>query len=281
MIEIKQLALEVSDKANAKLLLENFSAKIVSGERIGIFGPNGAGKSTFLKGLMGGKARKSGEVLLNDQPIENQCHKIAYLPQEFDTLPVDYSVMGFLQLLIHGNKWGIPWYADKDKLRCRIVLEQVNAWHLRDKLIKELSGGERKRIMLAALLLEEPEVLFLDEPLANLDPRYQHELLALIEQLQKKLNLTLLITAHDFNPLLHLLDRVMFIGEGKAVLDQPENVIQSSVLSNLYQTPLEVVELKGRKWVLSNGVNERQVFLNPGEHCHGKHCSDHMIMEKI
>jgi zinc/manganese transport system ATP-binding protein len=123
--------------------------------------------------------------------------------------------------------------------------------------------------MLAALLLEEPDIVLLDEPLANLDPRYQYELLQLIEELQKKYHFTLLITAHDFNPLLHLLDRVMFIGEGKAILDKPEKVIQSDVLSELYKTALQVVELNGRKWVLSN---EQRVFLNSDEHCHGNHC---------
>jgi zinc/manganese transport system ATP-binding protein len=94
-------------------------------------------------------------------------------------------------------------------------------------------------------------------------------LLQLIDQLQKKYHFTLLITAHDFNPLLYLLDRVMFIGQGKAILDVPDKVIQSQVLSDLYQTSLQVVELNGRKWVLSN---EQQAFLNPTEHCHGDQC---------
>lgn len=258
MICIQNLTLAVSDK----VLLKDFSADIQKGERIGIFGPNGAGKSTFLKGLLNIFPRTSGKIFLDGQ-------KIVYLPQEMDALPIDYSVMGFLLLIIRGNKLGIPFVSKVDRALCEDVLTQVGAWSLHKKRMKDLSGGERKRIMLAALLLEEPDILLLDEPLANLDPRYQYELLQLIDQLQKKHHFTLLITAHDFNPLLYLLDRVMFIGQGKAVLDVPDKVIQSQVLSDLYQTSLQVVELNGRKWVLSN---EQQAFLNPTEHCHGEHC---------
>jgi zinc/manganese transport system ATP-binding protein len=258
VIQIQDLTLAVPDK----ILLQNFSAMIQGGERIGIFGPNGAGKSTFLKGLINIFPRSTGNIVLGSQ-------KIAFLPQEMDNLPMNYSVEGFLQLLIRGNKLGVPFYTKSDRQRCKEMLAQVGALPLQKKRMKDLSGGERKRVMLATLLIEEPDIVLLDEPLANLDPRYQYELLQLIEQLQKKYHFTLLITAHDFNPLLHLLDRVMFIGQGQAILDTPEKVIQSEVLSSLYQTSLQVIELNGRTWVLSN---EQRAFLNPDEHCHGKNC---------
>lgn len=273
MIHIQNLTLQVPEKK----LLENFSATIQAGECIGIFGPNGAGKSTFLKALLSVFPKATGTIQLNG-------NKIAYLPQEFEALPADYSVIGFLQLLVRGDKMGLPLFSSQDSEQCYQSLIQVNALHLAKKLFKNLSGGEKKRVMLAAILLEKPTVLLLDEPLANLDPRYQSELLHLIEHLQKAYRLantplTVLITAHDFNPLLHLLNRVMFIGEGQAVLDVPEKAIQSDVLSELYKTPLEVVAFKGRQWILSKADEKnmpQQVFLNPGEHCHGDFClSEH------
>ncbi len=261
MITIEKLTLQVPDK----ILLENFSAQIQTGECIGIFGPNGAGKSTFLKGLLGVFSKTAGFIELDGS-------KMAYLPQEFDALPVDYSVIGYLKLLIRGNKLGIPLFSAKDSEQCEQVLSQVDALHLANRSLKKLSGGERKRVMLAGLLLEKPNVLLLDEPLANLDPRYQYDLLKLIEKLHQEFNLTILITAHDFNPLLHLLNRVMFIGQGRAILDTPNKVITSQVLSDLYKTALQVVELNERQWVLSDEPHEQQVFLNPGEHCHGDAC---------
>jgi zinc/manganese transport system ATP-binding protein len=258
MININDITLQVP----GKILLQHFSAHIHPGERIGIFGPNGAGKSTLLKALLGMQAIYAGNIAIA------KTTTIAYLPQEFDTPTLDYSVIGFLQLLIRGEKYGLPIQKRVDHQRCDTALTEVNALHLKHKLLKQLSGGERKRIMLAGLLLNHPQVLLLDEPLANLDLRYQKEMLSLIDQLQRRLSLTILITAHDFNPLLHLLDRVLFMGEGQAILDTPENVIQDKILSDLYQTPLHVVAINGRKWVLS----QEDIFLNAGNHCHGGPC---------
>lgn len=259
MININNITLQVPGKT----LLKNFSAHIRKGERIGIFGPNGAGKSTLLKAILGMVPLSAGNIAIADAAV------IAYLPQEFDALMLDYSVAGFLQLLIRGERLGLPILRSVDYQHCDEVLTQVNALHLKHRPLKKLSGGERKRIVLAGLLLNNPHILLLDEPLANLDLRYQKEMLNLIDQLQKRLNLTLLITAHDFNPLQHLLDRVLFIGEGQVALDQPEKVIQDAVLSELYKTPLHVVEINGRKWVLSQ---DQENFLARADHCHGGQC---------
>ena len=168
-----------------------------------------------------------------------------------DSLPVDYSVSGFLKAVYHGARWGVP-YLRSIAEEIHAALQKVDALQLQDQLLKNLSGGERKRIMLAAVLMENPKILLLDEPLANLDPHYQKELLHLIQQLHARLKLTILLTAHDFNPLLPFLDRVMFIGKEKAVLDIPDQVINTETLSALYQTPLEVIERNGRKWVLAD-----------------------------
>lgn len=256
MISIRDITLQFPNRT----VLQNFSAEIQRGERIGIFGPNGAGKSTLLKALLGITPLKSGTISISDTAI------IAYLPQDFDALPLDYSVIGFLMLLIRSEKFGLPILKKWDYQQCDAVLTQVGALHLKNATLRKLSGGERKRVMLAGILLSQPTVLLLDEPLANLDLRYQKEMLHLINTLQKKLNLTLLITAHDFNPLLSMLDRVLFIGEGQGILDLPEKVIQNQVLSDLYKTPLHVVEVHGRKFVLSD---EQSNFLNTSAHSHG------------
>ncbi len=256
MIGIDNLSLKVP----GKILFEHFYADIQRGERIGIFGPNGAGKSTFLKALLGLVQPHQGQVKIDKKTI-------AYLPQEMDTLPVDYSVSGFLKSTVRGARWGLP-NLTSVRQEIETALHQVDALHLQDHLLKNLSGGERKRVMLAAVLMESPAILLLDEPLANLDPHYQTELLSLIDQLQQRLKLTILMTAHDFNPLLPFLDRVMFIGKERAVLDAPEKVINTETLSRLYQTALEVIEFKGRKWVLSGNS---EIFLK-SEHCHGGAC---------
>ena len=252
MIGLEELCLSVPNK----VLFRQFSALVQPGEKIGIFGPNGAGKSTFLKALLGLFPLAGGRILIDGKLPAEMRAEIAYLPQDFENFPADYSISGFLKVLPGGSKSHLS------------ALERVGALHLKDQRLKNLSGGERKRVMLAALFLEAPRLVLLDEPFANLDPRYQHELLILIMDLQAKMNFTLLMTAHDFNPLLRHLDRVMFIGKEEAILDTQDAVIQTEVLSELYGTPLEVLEVKGRKWVLSG---ENPLFMNT-EHCHGGSC---------
>lgn len=252
MIGIENLSLAVPHK----VLFQHFNAVIKPGEKIGIFGPNGAGKSTFLKALLGLIPIKGGSIRIDHALPAAVRRQIAYLPQEFAHLPANYSVSGFLQALPGGKKGA------------RTALTRVGALHLEHQRFKNVSGGERKRVMLAALFLETPRLVLLDEPFANLDPRYQQELLVLIMNLQASLGFTLLMTAHDFNPLLRHLDRMMFIGKEEAILDTEVQVLQSQVLSDLYETPLDVVEVRGRKWVLSG---ESPLFMN-SEHCHGGSC---------
>jgi zinc/manganese transport system ATP-binding protein len=260
VIGLENLSLSVP----GTVLCEHLTATIRSGEKIGIFGPNGAGKSTFLKALLGEVKPSGGWVQIEGAEPAAHASDIAYLPQYFETLPVDYSVAGFLSIVLRGERWGLPRLVSQNRARIDAALARVSALPLKNKKLKTLSGGERQRVLFAALFLETPKIVLLDEPLANLDPRFSQELIVMLMQLHREMHFTLLITAHDFNPLLAHLDRVMFIGRGQAVLDVPEAVIQGSVLSALYGTPLQVIELNGRKWVLSS---DNDVFLE-GQHCH-------------
>lgn len=260
MITIHQMTLRVAQK----ILFRDFSASIPKGEKIGVFGPNGVGKSTFLEALMGKRAVSPGAILINGHPPQAMQRKMAYLPQELESLPVDYSVMGFLKIMLQGGQWGWPSFWPHAQHCCEAALKLVQAFPLRHQLLSDLSGGERKRVLLAALFLDSPQIVLLDEPLANLDPRFSQTLIRLIMDLQAQMGFTLFVTAHDFNPLVHHLDRLMFIGHEKALLDRPELILRSEVLSNLYDTPLQVLEVKGRKWVFSD---ENHVFLE-GQHCH-------------
>jgi len=265
MIELDTVTLQI----DGRILLQQFSAKILPGECIGIFGPNGAGKSTFLKSLVGLFPVASGRIAIQGNSVFRARRDIAYFPQEMDPVPDNYSVLGFLTLLRQGACLGLPAFGCHHIRRCEAALAKVNALSLKNRLFKELSGGEKKRVLLAAMLLEDPKILLLDEPLANLDPRYQREFIQILSELHQDLQLTVLITAHDFNPLLPLLNRVMFIGQGRAVLDSPERVIQGDVLSALYQTKVEVVTVHGRRWVVS--LEGAELF-QPSDHCHGGSC---------
>ena len=107
--------------------------------------------------------------------------------------------------------------------------------------------------MLAQALIGNPQLLLLDEPLISLDPRHQAEVIGLVKSLQRELRITVLFSAHELNPLLGAIDRVLYLGSGQAALGTVDEVITGPVLSRLYGSEIEVVRLKGRIFVMSGG----------------------------
>ncbi len=100
-------------------------------------------------------------------------------------------------------------------------------------------------------MLGRPSILLLDEPLSNLDPKYQDIFIVLLNEIQRNLNVTILFTAHDPNPLLHIMNRVLFVANGKAAIGSIDEIITSERLSSMYGTPIEVVRFKNKIFVLS------------------------------
>jgi zinc/manganese transport system ATP-binding protein len=127
-----------------------------------------------------------------------------------------------------------------------------------------LSGGERQRIYLAQSLLQNPRILLLDEPLSNLDPQYQDTFIRILSDIQKKYEVTILFTAHDPNPLLQVMSRVLFFARGKSIIGSVNDIITSQTLSALYETPIDVIHHNDRLFVLGEGQN----ILGQGAHHH-------------
>jgi zinc/manganese transport system ATP-binding protein len=135
------------------------------------------------------------------------------------------------------------------------ALEAVDAQSLAHRPLGQLSGGELQRVFLAQALVGEPEVLLLDEPLANLDIRRETSLVQLVANVVRTRNVTALLIAHDLNPLLPVLDRVMYVAAGKIATGTPSEIVTTESLSKLYGAPVEVLrDSHGRVAVL--GVEE-------------------------
>src|SRR6202012_3340467 len=143
------------------------------------------------------------------------------------------------------------------------ALERVAATDPARRPLAETSGGERQRLLLAQALLGRPRLLLLDEPLISLDPHRQHAVIDLVRRVQQELGIAVLFSAHELNPLLGTLDRVLYLGNGQAALGSVDEVITGPVLSRLYGAPIEVVRINGRIFVLSD-----QYELERGEHLH-------------
>jgi zinc/manganese transport system ATP-binding protein len=252
---ISQEPVVVLDQLDVRLggapVLQDMSLTIQSGEFIVILGPNGAGKSTFLKLLLGLVRPTAGAIQVLGSTPRRGNQAIGYAPQHrsLDTeLPLRArDLVGFG---LDGHRWGTGLPDRKRRERIEKALLEVDAMELADAPVGRLSGGEQQRLLIAQALLTDPQLLLLDEPLANLDLAHQQEVVALVSHLNRVHGVTVLLVAHDINPLLQVTDRVLYIAHGHSCLGAPQEIITSQTLSNLYGSPVEVIQAEGRFFVV-------------------------------
>ena len=230
-----------------RTVLADVSASIGEGEFVGVFGPNGAGKTTLLHAILGLLPPASGAIRVFGKPPGNGTTLAGYLPQKRSAIG-DLRLRGWdlVASAYEGHRWGPPLLGSRGRREVAWALATVEAMELAERPLSELSGGELQRVLLAQALLGKPKLLLLDEPLISLDPRYQQSVVELIKRVQSALGITVLLTAHELNPLLGFMDRVLYLGHGRAALGTTEEVITSEVLSRLYNASIEVLRLNGR-----------------------------------
>ena len=242
-VELKNLTLQ----RGRRTVLSNVDASIGDGEFIGVFGPNGAGKTTLLHAILGLLAPAAGEIRVFGKSPSNGTAVAGYLPQKRSAVG-DLRLRGWdlVASAYEGHRWGPPILGSRGRREVTWALATVEAMELSERPLSQLSGGELQRVLLAQALLGKPKLLLLDEPLISLDPRYQQTTVELIKRVQSALGITVLLTAHELNPLLGVMDRVLYLGHGRAALGTTDEVITSEVLSRLYDAPIEVLRLNGR-----------------------------------
>ena len=234
-----------------KTVLSDFTANIEPGEFIAVLGPNGAGKTTLLKTLLGLNVPLSGQLTVLGHAPHRNCVGVGYMPQQTFRLPfASLTAETLLAAALPYGTWGLPHLNAQRREQIAFCLEQVGAIDFASHSFATLSGGQQRRIMLAAALLGQPRVLLLDEPLANVDLRYQEEFIEVLHGLCQRQQLTVLMTAHDVNPLLKAISRVLYLANGQARLGTTDEILKSEVLSTLYQTPIEVIRYQQRLFVL-------------------------------
>ena len=247
-VDIKNLTLARGERT----ILLDVTASIREGEFVGVFGPNGSGKTTLLQAILGLVHPTTGEIRVFDRrPVEGNA-TTGYLPQK-RSLVAQLRVCGwdFVASAFNGHRWGLPTLGADGRKEVARVLEIVEATELADRPLSQLSGGELQRLLLAQALLGEPKLLLLDEPLISLDPHYQQAVVRLIKRIQQVYKMTVLFTAHQLNPLLGSMDRVLYLVNGRAAIGAVDDVMNGQVLSQLYDMPIDVLRVKGRIVVLS------------------------------
>lgn len=222
------------------------------GEFVAVLGPNGAGKSTLLKAVLGLVPLTSGAIHVAGQAPGTANHEIGYLPQRrsFDpTLRV--RGVDIVRLGLDGDRWGVP-VARRRHARARVaeLIELVGATDLAERPIGQLSGGEQQRLLIAQALARGPRLLLLDEPLDSLDLANQAAIAALVARISREDHLAVIIVAHDVNPVLPYVDRVLYLARGRSVVGAPQDVITGPNLSNLYSAPIEVLHTSDGRLVV-------------------------------
>jgi zinc/manganese transport system ATP-binding protein len=230
---------------------EQMQISVGQGEFVAILGPNGAGKSTLLKVILGLLPLASGRARVLGVPAGDANREIGYLPQR-RTFDVSTRIRGvdIVRLGLEGARWGLPLpvpdrFASSARraasARLTEVIELVGATDYARRPIGELSGGEQQRLLIAQALVRRPRMLLLDEPLDSLDLANQSAVAALVQHVCRTEEVAVLLVAHDVNPLLGYLDRVVYLAGGRAVEGAVREVITSETLSRLYGTTIEVL----------------------------------------
>ncbi len=250
-----------------RIVLAEVSAAIRPGEFIGVFGPNGAGKTTLLHAMLGLLRPVSGAIKVLGETPRRGNRAAGYLPQQraaVADLPI--CAWDFVASALDGERWGLPLIGRRGRREVDRAIATVGAGELAARRLAELSGGELQRLLLAQALLGRPQLLLLDEPLISLDPHFQQAVVALVKSVQQWLGMTVLFTAHDLNPLLGSMDRVLYLGHGRAELGAVDEVITNAVLSRLYRTPIEVLRVNGRILVVAgHGAVEAEAHRHEGD----------------
>ena len=244
---------DVTLALGGRAILRDVTLAIGGSEFVGVLGPNGAGKTTLMRALLGLVRPAQGRIAVLGAAPGRAPAAIGYMPQTRGTALPGLRGRDVVAAAAQGGRWGLPWRDAATRRDVDRALALVEATALAARPLADLSGGERQRLLLAQALLGRPRLLLLDEPLISLDPSHQHGVIALVRRLQQELGLTVLFTAHELNPLLAVLDRVLYLGAGQAALGAVAEVITGPVLSRLYGAPIEVVHAQGHIFVMSGG----------------------------
>jgi zinc/manganese transport system ATP-binding protein len=229
-----------------RVLWSGLNLDIERGEFVAVLGPNGSGKTSLLRVLLGLTPLSSGTArIAGESPGRGNRH-IGYIPQQ---RAIDAPLRGrdLVGLGLDGHRWGTGLSRIRER-RQRVdrALADVGASVFAKAPISQLSGGEQQRLRVAQALVSDPEVLLCDEPLLSLDLANQRVVSTLIDQRRRAADTAVLFVTHEINPVLPLVDRVLYLVEGRFRVGRPDEVMNSETLSELYRAKIDVVRVSGQ-----------------------------------
>lgn len=243
VVSLRGAALAYGDR----VLWHDLDLDVRPGEFLAVLGPNGSGKTSLLRVLLGRQQLTAGTVtVLGRSPCRGGRH-IGYVPQQ-KYLPAHTMVRArdLVRLGIDGHRWGLPLAPLTVRRRVDEILESVGATPYADVPVGRLSGGEQQRVRIAQALATDPRILLCDEPLLSLDLQHQRTVTALVDRRRRSADTAVVFVTHEINPVLGLVDRVLYLAPGGFRVGPPDEVMTTSTLSGLYGTRVDVVRVRDR-----------------------------------
>lgn len=243
VLRLRDAALRFGDRT----LWSGLNLDVAAGEFIAILGANGSGKSSLLKAILGQLPLSAGTAEFLDAPIKGGNRRIGYVPQQkLADEGVPLRAEDLIGLGVDGHRWGIPLPSKARRAAIDKLIHDVHAERYRHEPLSDLSGGEQQRLRIGQALAGDPRLLLCDEPLLSLDLAYQTIVSELVDKSRRTRNLGVLFVTHDINPILPMVDRVIYLAGGKIRIGTPDEVLRTEVLSELYGSPVDVVRTRGR-----------------------------------
>jgi zinc/manganese transport system ATP-binding protein len=235
-------------------VLHEVGFTLEAGEFCGLIGSNGSGKTTLLSTILGFQAPSTGTIRMNGA---RGLASVGYVPQKIMLDPyIPLRARDLVSLGLDGHRLGLPFPSKKRWQAVDEMLKAVDAEHFANQRIGDLSGGQQQRVLIAHALIRRPELLLLDEPLANLDIRSAAEIVALLRRLCVDHGIAVLLSAHDMNPLLSAMDRIVYLANGRAASGRTDEVVRTEILSKLYGYHIDVIRVHGRVLVVAAETEE-------------------------
>ena len=242
-----------------------------------MLGANGAGKTTLMRAALGLIPPAAGAIFVLDERARRGHPGVGYMPQNRGSA-ANLRLTGWDVVVAAalGRRFGFVTMDKATRNEIDWALDHVGARDLARRPLSELSGGQRQRLLLSQALLGRPRLLLLDEPLISLDPAHQRGVVEIARKLCSDLGIAILFSAHELNPLVNAIDRVLYLGGGEAVIGPVEEVVTGPVLSRLYGTEIEVVRVRDRYFVMAGDVEverdaHRHEHDHDDSHAHSQH----------
>jgi len=250
----------VSVSLSGRRILQDVNFGLGQGDFCGLIGANGSGKTTLLRTILGFETPSSGRVRIDHATGIGSPSSVGYVPQKIFLDPsIPLRARDVVALGLDGRRLGLPLPSRERETCVEEMLKAVDAAGFADQRIGNLSGGQQQRVLIAHALVRRPGLLLLDEPLANLDMRSAAEIVALLRRLSAAFRITVLLSAHDMNPLLSAMDRIVYLANGRAAYGKTDDVVRTEVLSALYGYHIDVIRSHGRIIVIAAETPEEVV----------------------